>query len=313
MGIIIRPLLFFCGIIFLTHTPLWSKREPFMFDGRSFGCDQTMVREIDYFKTEHHTCISVLLDKNGKKFIVKQDTRDRLFWHLGAARDRLGAFIAESIGVPVNRVTIIPAYADFPGKRLVRLPATLHSFVPGVMVKELPKESRVRIQQDEGLTKAVLKTMSEHPDLLALVALDTFIANADRHKGNFFYDEKSNRFFAIDLESSFNKNLAVDACDFVQSLIDNPEEKISPKRLLVLKKYRTILKKLIKRHTPESMYNKLVDFAFEGGILTRSLRAATAGRLMVHKKAIEKNYASCKKLVSLIDKLVADRREKSIR
>ena len=41
------------------------------------------------------------------------------------------------------------------------------------MVKELPKESRVCIQQDEGLTKALLKAMSEHPDLLALVAFDT--------------------------------------------------------------------------------------------------------------------------------------------
>ena len=115
---IMTRLLFFCGTAFLVCIPTSRTQERFMFDGRPFGCDQTTVQELEYFETEHHTCISVLQDKSGKKFIVKQDTRGGLFRHLSVARDRLGAFIAESIGVPANQVTIIPAYCDFPGKRL---------------------------------------------------------------------------------------------------------------------------------------------------------------------------------------------------
>lgn len=305
---IIRLLLFFLCTFFIGQTSECSKHEERILDGASFGCDQAHVRVIERFKTLHHTHIAILENKkDGNKFIVKQDTRDVLFRHLAVARDKLGAFVAESIGVSANRVEIIPAYCAFPGKKYFELPATLHTFVPGVMVKFLPKELKmsIYIQQSIGLTDTILTTMIAHQGLCDIVALDTFIANADRHRGNFFYDQESRRFYAIDLESSFDKNLAIYSCKFIKAMLNTENIQIEPPVLVVLKKYQKTLKKLIKQHTPESLCEKLVEYAAQGGIFMRSAQSAVRDRLNSHKEAIEKNYNSCKKLTRLLDKLIS--------
>ena len=113
----------------------YVKRDRCLFDGRPFGCDQITAREIDYWETAFYRCISVLKDNNGKKFIVKQDMRDALYWHLSVARDKLGSLVAHSADIHANRVEIIPAYCEFPGKHNMQLPGSLHAFVPGVVGK----------------------------------------------------------------------------------------------------------------------------------------------------------------------------------
>jgi hypothetical protein len=180
----------------------------------------------------------------------------------------------------------------------------------------LPKELKplkVFIQQPEkptvaiaewGLTRRVIKDMALHPDLPKIVALDTFIANADRHRGNFFYDKKSDHFFAIDLESSFNKNLASYACDLIKLMIADKQEIISEQELAALKVYRNVLKKLIKQHSPEGLFRKIVEFAVKGGIREVMSRKDVALMMVEDKQSIIKNYASCEKLVLLLDKLI---------
>lgn len=286
---------------------------------------QKSLQVIDSFKTSYNTYITILEDKNGDRFIVKQDTRNVLYWHLTVVRDMLGAFIAESADIPANRVDLIPAYCEFIGKRNAHLPATLHTLAPGIMVKNLPKSLRkfdVYIHQSlkkgiakkqRGLNRLVLQGMATHPDLPKIVALDTFIANGDRHRQNFFYDPETNRYSAIDLESSFKMDLAAFACKFISSLTRDEDPILSDEEVHGLKVYRKVLKQLIKLHTPESLYECLIDFTHRSGILKRSLRSTVTAYLQLYRVSIEKNYDSCKKLIVLLDRLLDKHKEKQIR
>lgn len=49
--------------------------------------------------------------------------------------------------------------------------------------------------------------MSRYKDLPVLVALDTFVGNADRAGSNYFCDETTDTFYGIDMASSFNQDL----------------------------------------------------------------------------------------------------------
>lgn len=63
-----------------------------------------------------------------------------------------------------------------------------------------------------GLTLAVIQDMAKHPDLPKIVALDTFVGNADRSCPNLYYDKVADRFCGIDMAASFSSPLAFWAC-----------------------------------------------------------------------------------------------------
>lgn len=310
-----RIVLCLLGISAVWNETTCFKENKNIFDGTEFGCAR--VKEVDFFQTPCGTAIATLKDKkSGKRFIVKQKQGKTLGWHMGVAREKLGYHVAESINIPINRVEIIPTDRAFPGKHEVGLPATLHEVVPGVKVTFLPKPLKVLkvfIQQpikptvsrtQWGLTRRVIQDMALHPDLPPLVAFDTFIGNADRHRGNLFYDKKTNHFFAIDLESSFNKDLASYAGDLIVSMIESKYENILPQELQALETYRDVLKKLIKLHTPDSLCKKFVEYSIEGGILSRISKSSFMAIAKSCEEKIEKNYDSCVRLVYLLDKFI---------
>jgi len=282
------------------------------FDERFFGVDKKTLRKIDGFDTRHNTRIAILKNKNSKLFIVKQETRSDLFLHMAAVYDRLGSYVGQSVNVPVNRVEIIPRGYSYPGKDFIDLPATLHEVVPGVQVQFLPKDSKWRSvsvhqiiqnripENERGLTQKIVQSMAMHPDLPKIVAFDTFIANVDRHNRNLFYDQKSNHFFAIDLEYAFEYNVAMYACRFISSLIAAQNTSMSVRDLRSLRSYKDVLSGLIKHYSPESLHEKMISFAVEANLITRS---SVETSLYKCKQKIAENYASCKELVALLDKL----------
>lgn len=306
-------MVFFCG----TSSGVRSKKEAqYTFDETAFDCDRTTVRQIKTFKTPCNTRISVLKNIKGKRFIVKQKQQKPLRWYMGVAREKLGFEVALAGDVSVNSVDIIPDRDIFPGKYDDKVPATFHEVVPGTKVTYLPKKLKwlkVYIQQpmkvsvDQrswGLTRPVIANMALHPDLPRIVAFDTFIANADRHRGNFFYDKKSNRFYAIDLESSFNKELAIYACDLIAWMINNNNEELSAQELVGLRVYRDVLKKLVKKYSPEILYEKLLEFAIQGGILEKISKSHLFLITRTCKQRIKKNYGACEDLVDLLDTFI---------
>lgn len=306
----------FLALFFAGSLSVDSVKAKCIFDEPIFDFDMETAKEILSFKTSHHTFITVLKDRTGKKIVVKQETRKPLYWHLSIARDKLGAQVAASVGIYANRVEIVPARCSFLGKLDTRFPATVHEFVPGVSVHLLSGELeryKVIIKQalsphlgksKRGLTRNIIHNMAFHADLPCIVAFDTFIANSDRHNGNFFYDVKSDHYYAIDLESSFKDDLAVYACGCIELMLNDKDEHLSGKELKGLLIYRDTLNALIEFHDAQSLYKQLEAYALQGGIRSALLRSTVLGKLAAYKVAIGDNYDSCKRLLALLDKLL---------
>ena len=88
------------------------------------------LQVLEQLPTLPTTKVVVLIDKHGKKCLVRQDVRTDLVWHLSVARNKLGAIVADSVGIPANYVEIIPAHVDFPGKFNRAYPlAYIHSYL----------------------------------------------------------------------------------------------------------------------------------------------------------------------------------------
>ena len=137
-------------------------------------------------------CYISFVDIGGVEYIVKQKKEDCFRKIVGAVRDAITAHIAEDFGI-AHRVVIIPAGKKFPGKPRTDWPATLHTIAPGKMVKaQNSKYNGMNIKQANiGFRRDMLVWMMKHPILLMMVAMDTFLCNHDRHRGNLFYLPKN--------------------------------------------------------------------------------------------------------------------------
>lgn len=278
-----------------------------------------IVQELTRDKNKNK--INIIFDGERHYFILKHYSADMPAYKavLSGIKETLAAYIAECHNLPVNRVRLISKDMRIADKVSNSIIATLHTLVPGIeaaslqlddflydqkllFIQQPMKHSFARIEW--GLTRRVVKNMSCHPDLATIVAFDTFIANVDRHRGNFLYDTKSDRFFAIDLSCSFSKNVAMYACNLIESMIASNDEDISVAELKGLSIYRDVLKMLIAHHSPKSMYKKMVEFA--GQVVTVFMREKKffLRQMAVCEYMIKDNYVSCKKLVVLLDQLI---------
>jgi len=188
--------------------------------------------------------------------------------------------MAETMQIPMNRITIIePNASSFPQKIKLGFPATLHTKAFGKSTdqqgpyqnidihqrfhrKNSPKEQKwgVLPPEEAGLTLTVIQEMAKHSDLSGIVALDTFVGNADRSLPNLFYDSVTDRFCGIDMAASFNSNLAKEACRQLQTLLDKGII-LSLTEKDALAKYIHTLEVLIQKYPPyqqEDLLLKLV-------------------------------------------------------
>lgn len=282
--------------------------------------NQKNLRVINTFSTAHFTKIAVLKNDRSEKFIVKQDTNGTLEASLKCAlRDIVASLIAHSAGVQANHITFIPAGTPFLGKSITKLPATLHNFVPGTVVRALPKKSpwhNASIHQymkdnvpekQWGLTRSVIKNMSQHKDLCKITAVDTFTANTDRSLNNYLYDEETDSFYAIDFECTFRKNLAHYGCKTLEHMLKNSREKITSQEYAGLKIYRDTLARLIKLYPPQIIDDYFFAIAQQGDTKTKDQYAIVAHYKNKYGPAMIENYTACKQIVTLIDRLLAHR------
>ena len=192
--------------------------------------DNNKIKVIASILNHRKGYITYIMDGAKNFFLIKQAKVHDPSHRLGppmVIREMLGAYIAELHDIPANRVRIIPAGHIILGKMHVHTPATLHTLVPGRPLNKLSGIYKPFIQQPKkkfsrkqwGLTYRVIHDMSLHPsDLPLIVALDTFIGNGARRHGSFFYDKESDKFWAIDLESSFQTNLCKLACNCIRTI-----------------------------------------------------------------------------------------------
>ena len=169
---------------------------------------------------------------------------------------------------------------------VLELPATLHTMAIGVstdhacLYQEIDVQQRFRkkntpmwklwgplcAEKNSGLTLSVIKNMAKHADLPGIIALDTFVGNADRSPPNLFYDEIADRFYGIDMAAGFSSPLASEACRQLQTM---DMEQFSCEDLVALNHYAQTLELLIRTWPPERQVSELLKLAHEAGIKER--------------------------------------------
>jgi len=266
---------------------------------------------------EMRFCYISFIRINGKEYIVKQKKSDCFRKIVSVVRDAITAHIAEDFGI-AHRVAIIPAGKKFPGKPRTDWPATLHTVAPGKMIKaQSSKYNGMNIKQaDIGFRRDMLVWMMQHPTLIMMVALDTFLCNHDRHRGNLFYHAKTDSFCAIDMDSAFKYNLCALACKNFTKMIYNKNVRLTTREINTLISYKEYLEFLIERHHPENtleLYNAFIERAgfIEGSPLYTQKIALEIDR---NRRMIRESYRDVQRLIPILQQLikVSKKRQKQL-
>ena len=277
------------------------------------GLSRVLEIEIDTFDVEliktyeMRFCYISFVRINGQKFIVKQKKSDCFRKIMGVIRDAITAHIAEDFGI-AHRVAIIPAGKEFPGKPRTDWPATLHTIAPGKMVKgQDSRYNHMNIKQDcVGFRPDMLHWMVKHPVLVMIVALDTFLCNHDRHRGNLFYKAKTDSFCAIDMDSSFKYNLCALACKNFTKMIFDRKLRLTSKEINVLIEYKEYLEFLIDKHPSEDTLELYTLFLEQAGIVEGSplYTEKIALEIENNKRIIKKSYRDVQRLIPILEELI---------
>jgi hypothetical protein len=265
---------------------------------------------------EMRFCYISFVKINGTKYIIKQKKSNFIRKIVGVVRDSITAHVAENFGSGLgldadlaHRVDVISAGEKFPGKRRKDWPATIHTIAPGKMVKaQDTRYNSMNIKQaDIGFRRDMLVWMAKHELLIMMVALDTFLCNHDRHRGNLFYTPSTDSFCAIDMDSAFKYNLCALACENFTKMINNRKLALSSKEIQVLTTYRKHLQFLIDNNHSEdtlSMYNY---FAEKAGFVEGSdlYTERVAEELESNRAMIIQSYEDAKQLVKIVEQLIA--------
>lgn len=255
--------------------------------------------------------VSFFQNSSNDTFVIKQmkdPSNDEQFL---LVIDATACYIAETNQIPMNKVTLIAATTPAPEKIIPGFPATIHTVAPGIRTDEKSPYQNIDIQQrfrkknsprekkwgvlspeNTGLTLTVIQEMAKCPDLAKIVALDTFLGNADRSPPNLFYNPSTNQFCGIDMAASFNSDLAKEACRQIQTLLDE-HTPITDNVKKALIEYADTLKNLIANYPPQTQEDLLRKFSQE-----------VAERIDYHKKVIKRNYEYSQKLLPLVEKLI---------
>lgn len=216
--------------------------------------------------------------------------------------------MAKFLGIPSNEVKLIRSREGKEYKHYKDSPATLHTLIPGR--SGCTFRPHVKIQQPAGgkckglcgLSERVIKSMTKHPTLPLIVALDTFVGAADRGCPNFMYDKQTDTIYGIDFNSGFQQNLAIFALHNLKDL-ECSDFSFSAFEIQALKQYRHALARLVAKFKPKQLFSDFVKLIHEAGLFEQqSLRNELKNRLVKHKKAIRKSYTSTKRLINYLDK-----------
>jgi hypothetical protein len=272
--------------------------------------------QVELIKTlEMRFCYISFVRINGKEYIVKQKKSDYFKKIVSVVRDTITAHIAEDFNAFItykldiaHRVAIIPAGKKFPGKPRTEWPATLHTIAPGKMIKaQTSNYDKMNIKQANiGFRHDMIAWMMTDPILIMIVALDTFVCNHDRHRGNLFYNASTNSFCAIDMDSSYKYNLCSLACKNFTEMINDKRFRLTQKEIEVLKTYKKHLEFLIAGHTPEDSIALYESFAEHAGFIPGSslYTEKIAIEIERNKRMIRESYKDVLKLMPILDNLI---------
>jgi hypothetical protein len=254
---------------------------------------------------------------NGKMYLVKQKKDYKK--QLAVVRDALAAYIAKTLRGIAHEIEIIEAGYQFAGKVKQWWPATLHTIAPGETVRKQPKcrYNALRLRQfwaqaqtfgEKGLTKLIIEFMTWHRQLPEIVALDLFIGNSDRHCGNICYDPSTDKFCAIDMDDTFNKDLCKLAYKKLKYMINKEHVVFSKEEINALSRMRNTLIFLIRKHTSDELIQKLRFFAKQAGFSVggKLYNVRVERKLLYYESMIIRTYVSAYQLIDLLDTIIDD-------
>src|SRR5579863_1937949 len=248
----------------------------------------------------------------GKMYVIKQKRKHHFDKIVSVVLDALTAHIAELFDPSIaHHVDIIPADTEFPGKPFIHWPATIHTVAPGKMMNaQRSPYKRMNIKQEAtGFRRDMLAWMSKHITLRKIVALDTFVCNHDRHRGNLFYDSVRHIFCAIDMDSSYRYNLCAMACQNFMKMMNDTKLKLRGNELYALIEYKKYLEFLMQTFRPEDIMQMYDYFAAKAGFVEGSpLYASVGGELASNRAMIKQSYEDAQKLVGIVDQFIEKQR-----
>lgn len=250
-------------------------------------------------------CFVSFVDINGVKYLVKQKRKQGFL--LSAVFDALGSHIAESLDQKLaHKVVIIPALKSFVGKKYIQLPATLHTLAPGRSIKKQwgPYRKMNMKSYLNDFSRDIIWWMAKHPQLVQVVALDIFLCNHDRHRGNLFYNPQSDSFCAIDMDGLFKFCVASTACQSLRCMAAHGLFPLTTHEALALLKLRNTLELLVNKHNPDDMIILFDNFIKQAGLDFFSHIEMLQWEISQTRSMIKRNYGEVKELVTVLGDVI---------
>jgi len=263
---------------------------------------------------ETKNCFVSYVLVNGKRYLIKQKKAENK--QIAVVRDALAAFLAKSLNI-AHKVDIISFKKKFPGKICAYWPATLHTIAPGETVRKQPNSiySTLRLRQlwalaknfDEmGLTRDMIRQMTWHKQLPIIMAMDLMFGNSDRHCGNLCYDPVSDKFCAIDMDDTFNKDLCIVACKKFEIMMQDPHDSFTIQEIHALMQLRKTIKYIINEHNAIDVVKKLYYFAHKAGFVSGNAiyTPSISKKLQLYESMIMQSWKSAHKLIAILNKII---------
>ena len=253
----------------------------------------------------------------GKQRYILKQKKDISQIAASAMRDSFAAYIARNLGI-THLVKIIAPEDNILGKVYQNYPATVHTIVPGVTIRNLinSKYSYLTLQLitlsklNEKWLDTILPQISWHKQLSIMVALDLFLCNTDRHRGNIFYDESTDSFYAIDMDNIYRLNMPEIACAHLDRMIYVDKRKFTKQEIEALMILKSTLERLLKKYTPHKLIDCLHKCAHKAGYINlksyvdKKIGKKIARQIARHEEIIVQSYASIQTFVMMLNKVI---------
>ncbi|HSC25155.1 MAG TPA: hypothetical protein VLB80_02965 [Candidatus Babeliales bacterium] len=258
--------------------------------------------------------ISYIIINKKYRYLLKQKKEFKK--QLAVVRDALAAYIAKELNI-AHQVDIIEFKKEFPGKVIACWPATLHTIARGDTIRKQigTKYNLLRLRQlwsqasslnEKGLTKQIIEHMTWHRQLPEIVALDLILGNSDRHSGNLCYDPDTDRFCAIDMDDTLNKDLCIVAYENLKNMMNDDLIIFNKQEIRALIHMKNTLKFLVQKHKPFDLITKLHFFAKKAGFFkgSKMYDERIEKKLLFYEEMITQTHASAHRLIFLIEQMI---------
>lgn len=252
-------------------------------------------------------CYISFVTIDGKVFLVKQ--KRSVGQLLGVVHDAFAACIAEFLDKEIaHKVAIIPAFKKFPGKIYDDWPATIHTLARGATIKgkRSPYKKMNIKQEPQGFRREMLGWMAKHRQLIKILALDIFLCNHDRHRGNLFYNAKTDTFCAIDMDSLYRYNLAGLAHQNLLRMAEDGLFPLTTKEFLALLELRELLEYLCNKYNVDSLITLFDQLVEQAGLVEGSplFIQPIQQEIGFSRGMIRQNYHDTKELIAVLGTII---------